>query len=469
MRRFFCDDFDSAEGYTAPERISDVSQVPVDSLGKCDVWSFGCILFQLYDGRTLFWDREEVKKFAELKRDPEVPSSTESQGRDTLSKWIQSMLRIDYDRRPTARQLGQRFYELLAIVTQAADEASITSPDGFLDSKYSLSTDIPPNSSAQGTFESLRREDLFPISSPKYRQRRLRRAEQILNAREALLGIDHPLTIWSMTVLAWIYYFEGPLRKGVTLFEDLVRFTTETRGVEHRETLAAMAGLAWTMALDPRNPDAAQPLFRKVRTLQEKVLGAKHPDTMNTNAALGREFLLDAHKILLGAVNLEKVCLSSKFTEHQKQEMVGKRQQGRRRVQEGFDLLSQTHRDQCVVIGLAHRDTAETLSYLAWAYLLKVDMKHAAQLQSEVFAIQKEVLGMGSPETLYTLSEWGWRLIELGRPEGIQKLEEAFERQTIVLGKSHSQTCSSMEGLIWAYDLYGPKTKADRLKRLRNS
>ena len=202
MRRFYGDDFNSAKGYTAPERISNVSQVPVDSLGKCDIWSFGCILFQLYDGQSPFQDREEIKQFAELKRDLELPSSTESQGRDTLSKWIQSILHIDYDRRPTARQLGQRFYELLAIVTQSADEVSISSPDGFLDTKYSLSTDIPPNSSTQGTFENLRREDLFPISSPKYRQRRLRRAEQILNVREALLGVDHPLTIWSTTILA---------------------------------------------------------------------------------------------------------------------------------------------------------------------------------------------------------------------------------------------------------------------------
>jgi len=386
--------------------------------------------------------------------------------------WIRPMLRIDYDIRPTARQLGQRFHELVAIVCPSADGVlvpEIVVADEFLHSKYSLSTDIPPNSSTQGTFEGLRREDLFPISSPRYRQRRLKRAEQIVTAREKLLGDEHPLTVWSMNVLAWIYYFQGPFKKGVTLFEDLVRFATRTRGLENRETLAAMAGLAWTMVLDPRNPDAAQPLFEQVRTLQEKVLGAEHPDTLNTTAALGREILLDAHRILLDAANLEKVWLSSKFPESQKQAqkeaMVEKRRHGRRRVQEGFDLLEETYRNQCKVIGLAHRDTVETLSYLAWAYLLKVDMKKAAQLQSEVFAVQKEVLGMSSPETLYTLSEWGWRLIELGRPAGIQKLEEAFERQKIVLGKSHGQTWSSMEGLIWAYDLYGPKSKADKLKR----
>lgn len=454
MRRFYGDSWvESAEGYAAPERVNQLSQPPGDRLGKSDIWSFGCILFNLYYGLPLFTDLDEVKQFAGLNQDL-VLEPVNSQSGDGLFNWIKSTLRIDSESRPTAQQLGQRFYELLAVVTPSPERLSCD----YLDPKYLLATDIPPNSLTHGTFEGLRRENLFHTTTLKHRVKT--RAEKVFDAREFLLGPEHPLTIWIMNILAWIYYFEGPMNKAEMLFDDLIAFKKQMYGPEHRETLASMAGLAWTKALDPKSPDRAQTRFNDVRILQEKVLGAKHPDTMNTAAAFGRAILLDGYASMLRAATLEKSWLSSKLTESRKLAIVEERQNARRRVQEGFNLLDETYVNQRSIVGVTHRDTAETLSYLAWAYHLKGYTKQAAQLQSEVFAIQKEVLGMSSPETLYTLSEWGWRLIELGRPEGIQKLEEASERQKIVLGKSHYHTRSSLEGLKWAHKLYG---KADQL------
>jgi len=453
MRQFYGDGFESAEGYTAPERIDPLRQLHAVSFGKSDIWSFGCILFYFYYGIPLFADLDEVKQFVKLEQDIVMEPLQGQRENRPLFNWINCILRIDYESRPTARQRGQRFHELLAIATPSVEESSFD----YLDSNYLLGTDIPPNPVCYGTFEGLRREDLFRPNSPKHRLKK--RAEQVLEAREVLLGPEHALTVWSMKMLAWIYYFEGPFNKAVMLFEDLVTVGKRMYGPVHRETLASMAGLAWTTALDSRNSDQALTKFEQVRSIQEKVLGAKHPDTMNTAAAFGRAILLDGYKAFLGAANLEKSCLSSKFTDSAKMTMVEERKRGRRRVQQGFDLLEETYINQCSIIGVRHRDTAETLSYLAWAHLLKGNTKQSAQLQSEVFAIQKDVHGMSSPETLCTLSEWGWRLIELGCPEGTQKLEEAHERQKIVLGKSHHHTRSSLEGLNWANKLYGQRSE----------
>ena len=470
MQRFCRDSSTFEVRYTAPERIGQQPPPnPVNELGKCDVWSLGCILFEICYARPRFRDIHDVRHFAESNHhDPDI-NFTNNEVADVLRKWIISMLTVDCSLRPNVQQLGQRFNELITIITPFRAEIPLDCEMKYINPKFSISTDIPPDPVTRGTFESLHRENLFPVQVPKYRKRRLRRAKQILAARTELLGAQHLLTVWSMTVLAWIYYMEGPFGDAVTLFQDLVDVSSRINGPEHRDTLAVNAGLAWTLA--QKMPDEARQVFHAVRTLQEEVLGPKHPDTLNTISGLGKEILMDAYTMFEEAAKIEEhlteTTPSSKSIEPQKRAMVEKRKQGKKLLQQALELLEQISRDQSAIIGNKHRDTAETLSYIAWAYSLKGNKKHSAQVQSQIFAIQKEVLGMSSQETLFTLSEWGWRLIEIGQPEGIKKLEEAFERQKLVLAKSHKQTRSSRDGLIWAYSCFGQESKAEKLKHIK--
>ena len=84
--------------YRAPELVQEVSTYN----NKSDMWSFGCIAFELFTGRKPFSNDIEVWQYTTAKRSPK----TYFKGLDNLTKYyINGLLDVDPEKRPSARAL----------------------------------------------------------------------------------------------------------------------------------------------------------------------------------------------------------------------------------------------------------------------------------------------------------------------------------------------------------------------------
>lgn len=292
-------------GYSAPELLRKSS---LDE--KVDTWSLGCICFELCCDRKKFEGDVEV---TELELESSIsaidqPSWLKDQNTsNTFGKWIKEMLASDHGGRPSAKDFGQRFDELLQhLIPPAATNEHTTNElttvwsilrkeFKFLCPKYLLGTDVPP--AYQGT---LRFENVVPQGATRKEQINLcGRAKEIACAREVLLGREHNYTLWSKTLQAWARY----LLQGATLqsraaaaqqFRDLLALKGGVLGEQYPETVAVRAGLAWCMSND--NPAEAVQMFAACHTTQRQLLGRNHRETLSAKVGCARAFLsqLDA-------------------------------------------------------------------------------------------------------------------------------------------------------------------------------
>ena len=87
--------------YRAPELVQEESAYN----NKSDMWSFGCIAFELFTGRNPFSNDIEVWQYTTAKRSPK----TYFKGLDNLTKYyINGLLDVDPENRPSARALLKR-------------------------------------------------------------------------------------------------------------------------------------------------------------------------------------------------------------------------------------------------------------------------------------------------------------------------------------------------------------------------
>lgn len=108
---------------------------------------------------------------------------------------------------------------------------------------------------------------------------------QIFQAREKLLGAEHPNTLMSMFRLAAIYSSLNRLNEAEKMGVQGLKTRKMILGAEHPHTLLTMANLAVTdKALDRLSE--AEELGVQVLKAYEKVLGAEHPKTLRGIASL---------------------------------------------------------------------------------------------------------------------------------------------------------------------------------------
>src|SRR5271155_4587417 len=87
------------ECYRAPELLRD-SESGYNN--KSDMWSFGCIAYELFTGRKAFSNDFEVWQYGVAKRSPKMYFK----GLDALTKhYIHSLLEVDPAKRPSAKAL----------------------------------------------------------------------------------------------------------------------------------------------------------------------------------------------------------------------------------------------------------------------------------------------------------------------------------------------------------------------------
>ena len=106
-----------------------------------------------------------------------------------------------------------------------------------------------------------------------------------LEAREAILGAEHPSTLSSMGNLASTYRNQGRWKEAEELFVQVMETRKRVLGEEHPDMLTSMANLAFTLKSQSRDDEAIS-LIKNCIRLQKQILGQQHPYTESSLKAL---------------------------------------------------------------------------------------------------------------------------------------------------------------------------------------
>src|SRR5271170_2701010 len=134
------------ECYRAPELL----QQPQESghyNNKSDMWSFGCIAFELFTGGKAFRSDFETYEYGRNNRSPKMYFK----GLDDLTKhYISSLLEVDPDKRPSARTLLKEKF-----LTETPSPDSSEAARAQKRRRYTTSGTAPPSDSATSTLLKL--------------------------------------------------------------------------------------------------------------------------------------------------------------------------------------------------------------------------------------------------------------------------------------------------------------------------
>jgi len=108
---------------------------------------------------------------------------------------------------------------------------------------------------------------------------------KVLATRKSILGVEHPETIRAMANLAGTYGNLGKYTEAEKLEIQVLDARNRILGVQHPDTIHAMANLAVTYGKLGKYTEAER-LKNKVLDARNRVLGVEHPDTIRAMANL---------------------------------------------------------------------------------------------------------------------------------------------------------------------------------------
>ena len=112
---------------------------------------------------------------------------------------------------------------------------------------------------------------------------------QVWDARNRIVGIEYPDTIWAMENLAETYHNVGRYTEAEKLVIQVLEVRNRILGDEHPHTIWAMANLAATYQNIGKYIKAEE-LQIQVLDLRNQMLGVEHPDTILAKANLAETY-----------------------------------------------------------------------------------------------------------------------------------------------------------------------------------
>lgn len=108
---------------------------------------------------------------------------------------------------------------------------------------------------------------------------------EVVKTRQVSLGMDHPDTISAMASLAVSYRMQGQYTDAAELQSKVLRATQDLRGPESLDTVSAMTNLA-SSYLALNRLQEAEKLQKLIMDIRQKILAKDHPDTKRAIANL---------------------------------------------------------------------------------------------------------------------------------------------------------------------------------------
>jgi len=277
-----------------------------------------------------------------------------------------------------------------------------------------------------------------------------------LNARERVLGLEHPDTLAARHQLAIWTGAAGNAAGARDMLAALRPVRERVLGLEHPDTLDTRHQLAISTG-EAGSLAGARDMLAALRPVRERVLGLEHPDTLDTrhqlarwtghagNAAGARDMLaalLPVRERVLGAEHPDTLN-----TRHQLAHWTGKAGDAAGARDLFAALLPVRER----LLSAEHPDTLNTLHHVAvWAGRAG-DAAGARDMLAGLLPVRERVLGPEHPDTLNTLNELAIWTGEAGNAAGARDmLAGLLPVRERVLGPEHQRTLNTRHQLaIW--------------------
>ena len=273
------------------------------------------------------------------------------------------------------------------------------------------------------------------------------------DARERLLGAEHPDTLSSLTSIGRLLDWQGKYEKAEATHKRVLEIKRRVLGKEHPSTLNSMFGVASAYRNQGRWKEAEE-LFLQTIEMRKKVLGEEHPDTFASISSLALTYrdqgrLKEAEELGMQVLEITKKVLGEEHPDTLVS--IGNlastyRDQGRLKEAEELDM--QVLEIIKKVLGEEHPNTLISIGNLASTYVDQGRLKEAEELGMQVLEIRKKVLGEEHPDTLLSMCNLALTLKNLGRAqEAVLLLEACFKLREKVLGPQHPDTALSLKSL----------------------
>jgi tetratricopeptide (TPR) repeat protein len=235
--------------------------------------------------------------------------------------------------------------------------------------------------------------------------------QRALEARERILGKEHPDTLLSVNNLAGCLETLGDAPAALPLYQRAREARERVLGKEHPVTLASVNNLANCLRT-LGNAKAALPLFQRALEAYERILGKEHPDTLTS-------------------VNNLAYCL----------ETLGDAQAALPLFQRALEACER-------ILGKEHPDTLISVNNLASCLQTLGDAQSALPLHQRAREARERVLGKEHPDTLRSVNNLALCLETLGDAQAALPLHQgALEGCERILGKEHPDTLRSVNNL----------------------
>lgn len=333
---------------------------------------------------------------------------------------------------------------------------------------------------------------------------------QALRIRETQLGAENPLTLDSMSKLAWLYWQQARYREAKPLAVNALKGKRHVFGDVHLETLAAMSVLGWVYC-QQGNHDEAEPLFVDANEISRRVLGPKHRWTLVHMSHLGTLYMYqgrydEAERLLVEAeesmpqawnpehlyTTVTKRRLGLLYTAQGRYDaaepllvealeidlrMLGKRHPytmasrnalarlyiKQEQYEKAERLLHELLEAGCEVLGEEHHYVLWFRNALASLYIKQERYDEAEVLLVKSVDIGRRMLGVAHPNTLGSMSELGLLRTKRGHfSEAEPLLIQALEGRRTKFGDTHAHTLESFENLIDLYEAWGKTEVAEK-------
>ncbi|RAO73452.1 uncharacterized protein BHQ10_009464 [Talaromyces amestolkiae] len=250
---------------------------------------------------------------------------------------------------------------------------------------------------------------------------------RVLEGCEKELGVQHLVTLTSVSNLALVLQYQGKYDEAEKLNQRALEGSEKELGVQHPDTVTSVNNLAIVLQYQGKYNEAEK-LYQRALKGCEKELGKKHPDTLTSVS------------------NLAMVL----------------RFQGR--YDEAEKLNRQALEGREKELGKKHPDTLTSVSNLAMVLRYQGRYDEAEKLNRQVLEGCEKELGVQHPDTLTSVSNLAVVLRDQGKYNEAEKLNRrAVEEREKELGVQHPDTLNSIYGLACLLDKQKRYTEASEL------
>ncbi|MCX5969086.1 MAG: tetratricopeptide repeat protein [Cyanobacteria bacterium] len=290
-----------------------------------------------------------------------------------------------------------------------------------------------------------------------------------LEAREKLLGREHPDTLATVGDLARLFQEKGDYEQAEELYQRCLEAQERLLVSEHPNTLRTVGNLA-SLYQDKGDFDRAESLYQRCLEARERLLGREHTSSLVTVGNLALLYQAKGNYEL--ALSLYQRCIEARerllgpehpITFATIGNLAGLYQDlGNYDQAEALYLRNLVASDR--LLGSEHPRTLATVGNLALLYQYKGNYEQAEALYQRDLKASERLLGPEHPSTLATVGNLALLYQYQGNYEQAEALNKrCLEARERLLGREHPNTLTAVHNLALVYRDKGDYVQAEAL------